>query len=69
MLIRLRNQHKIPIFTSDQGSVQQGALACVGINYFESDKIVGEIISKILKGKKAGSILTHFSSSAEVILR
>ncbi|AIL12744.1 hypothetical protein IM40_03120 [Candidatus Paracaedimonas acanthamoebae] len=67
-LIRLQAQHKLPIFTSDQGSVQQGALACVGINYFESGKVAGEMILKILNGEKAGSIPTHFPNSVEVYL-
>ncbi|MBN9343185.1 MAG: ABC transporter substrate-binding protein [Holosporales bacterium] len=67
-LVRLQDQHKLPIFTSDQGSVQQGALACVGINYFESGKAAGEMILKILNGERAGSIPTHFSGNAEAYI-
>lgn len=67
-LVRLQDQHKLPIFTSDQGSVQQGALACVGINYFESGKVAGEMILKILNGERAGSIPTHFSDNAEAYI-
>lgn len=68
VLLRLQDDYKIPIFTSDQGSVQQGALACVGINYFESGKVAGEMILKILNGERAGTIPTHFPDKAEVYL-
>ena len=68
VLIRLQDEHKIPVFTSDQGSVQQGALACVGINYFESGKVAGEMILKILKGQRAGSIPTYFSDKTQAYI-
>ncbi len=67
-LVRLQDEYKVPIFTNDQGSVQQGALACVGTNYFESGKVAGEMILKILKGEKAGSIPTYFPDKTEAYI-
>jgi len=47
---------QIPIFAGDTDTVARGAVAAVGYNYFDLGRQTGDIVVRILKGEKAGSI-------------
>lgn len=49
-------KHNLPLFSADSGSVQAGALACVGYNYRSVGLKTGTIVAEILKGKDPGKI-------------
>lgn len=49
-------KHKLPLFSADSGSVEAGALACLGYSYHQTGLKTGDIIAEILNGKKSDEI-------------
>lgn len=49
-------KHHLPLFSADSGSVESGALACVGYSYHQAGLKTGEIIADILNGEKTTEI-------------
>ncbi|WP_121628911.1 ABC transporter substrate-binding protein [Poseidonibacter antarcticus] len=47
---------QIPVFAGDTDTVSRGAIAAVGYDYFDLGRQTGDIVVRILKGEKAGSI-------------
>lgn len=47
---------QVPVFAGDTDTVARGAAAAVGYNYFDLGRQTGEIVVRILKGEKPGSI-------------
>jgi len=50
-LLNVAYSKNIPVIASDSGSVEQGALAAVSVNYIELGKKVGQIVAQVLKDK------------------
>jgi len=55
-VVRVGVDAQLPVFAADTGSVERGAVAAVGYNYAELGRQTGDIVVRILKGEKAGSI-------------
>ena len=55
-LIKVCEQHRIPLFAGDIESVPQGAIAAYGNDYFLVGYAAGKKASLVLKGVKPGSI-------------
>jgi putative tryptophan/tyrosine transport system substrate-binding protein len=56
-ITRVANQHKIPLFAGDTGSVPRGAVMALGYNYYKTGYGAGELAVQILRdGKKPGDI-------------
>jgi putative ABC transport system substrate-binding protein len=49
-------KHKLPLFSADSGSVESGALACVGYSYHQAGLKTGNIVADLLGGKKYSEI-------------
>jgi putative tryptophan/tyrosine transport system substrate-binding protein len=49
-------KHNLPLFAADSGSVEAGALACVGYSYRQAGIKTGEMVAEILKGKDPAEI-------------
>jgi len=47
---------QIPVFAGDTDTVKRGAVAAVGYDYFDLGRQTGDIVVRILKGEKAGTI-------------
>lgn len=47
---------QIPVFAGDTGSVERGAAAAVGFDYYDVGRQTGLIVLEILNGKQAGEI-------------
>lgn len=47
---------KKPLVASDTDSVKRGAVAALGVNYYDLGKKTGDVVFQILNGKKAGEI-------------
>lgn len=53
---KARQQHK-PLIVSDNPSVERGALACNGVDYYQNGEEAAELAKRILiQGEKAGAI-------------
>ncbi|MDN5276108.1 MAG: putative tryptophan/tyrosine transport system substrate-binding protein [Clostridiales bacterium] len=55
-VIKVANDHKIPVIGSERGQVEAGAIATKGIDYKELGKQTGRIAVEIIKGKKPQDI-------------
>lgn len=60
------NAKNIPVFASENNSVEQGAIATVGIDYYELGKQTGKMAARILEG--ADPAETPIESSKELKL-
>lgn len=47
---------QVPVFAGDTDTVARGAVAAVGYDYFDLGRQTGDIVIRILKGEKPGSI-------------
>lgn len=57
IITKVATENKIPVIGSEEGHVENGALACNGISYKELGKKAGEMAAQILKGEKQPSEL------------
>lgn len=55
-IVRVCDQHKIPLFAGDVDSAQRGAIAAYGMDYFLVGYSAGKKAALILKGVKPGDI-------------
>jgi putative ABC transport system substrate-binding protein len=55
-LVRVAEQHKVPLFAGDVDSVHRGAIAAFGMDYFLVGYAAGKKAALILKGIKPGDI-------------
>ncbi len=55
-VLKIANQNKIPVFSSDRDSVGQGGLASLGYSHFDTGYAAGEMVVSVLKGTSPGDI-------------
>ena len=55
-LYQAAKESKIPLIASDTSSVERGAIAALGVNYYDLGRETGKIVVRILNGEKAGAI-------------
>jgi len=55
-IVKICNEKKVPLFTSDLESVSKGALAAYGLNFFTIGYSAGKRAARILKGENPGHI-------------
>ncbi|MGO4833352.1 ABC transporter substrate-binding protein [Rhizobiaceae sp. 2RAB30] len=58
----------LPVFASDTGSVERGAVAALGFNYYEMGKLTAELADKVLKGQKPSDIPAVVPASQDLYL-
>lgn len=61
-LVAVANQAKLPLIASDTDSVKRGAIAALGMNYYDMGRQTGKIVVRILKGEKPGAIAPEVGS-------
>jgi putative ABC transport system substrate-binding protein len=55
-LVKVCNEKKVPLFTSDLESVERGAFAAYGLNFLTIGYSAGKRAVRILKGERPGDI-------------
>jgi putative ABC transport system substrate-binding protein len=55
-IVKVGMDAQVPVFAGDTGSVERGAIAAVGYDYFDLGRQTGDIVVRILKGEKPGTI-------------
>ena len=58
-LVKVALETRRPVIASDQGSVAEGALAAVSVDYTALGERVGEIVAEILRNKKKAGSIPH----------
>ena len=64
--IKVGVQNKLPIFAADVTSVERGAVAAMGFDYYKHGYQTGAMAVKILKGAKPGDIPVEFQKELEL---
>lgn len=67
-LVKVGNSAKIPLIASDTDSVNRGAIAALGVNYYDIGVQTGAIVVRILKGEKPGEIASETSSDQQLFV-
>ncbi|WP_397473165.1 ABC transporter substrate-binding protein [Pusillimonas sp.] len=60
-LAKVGNDARIPLIASDTASVERGAVAALGLDYYEMGRQAGRIVVRILKGEDPGDIPSETS--------
>ncbi|GAA5785411.1 ABC transporter substrate-binding protein [Chitiniphilus shinanonensis] len=55
-MVRVASDAKIPLVAADTDSVGRGAIAALGMNYYDMGRQTGKVVARILKGEKPGKI-------------
>ncbi len=67
-LVKVGNAAKIPLIASDTGSVERGAIAALGVNYYDLGVQTGKLVVRILKGEKPGDIPSETGKKLELFV-
>jgi len=62
------DSNKIPLFVGDEGSVDLGAAATIGIDYYQLGRATGEIATRILNGESPAKIPVAFGTADRVVV-
>lgn len=55
-VVKVGIDNQIPVYAGDTASVERGAIAALGFDYYDVGRQTGKIVVDILNGKKAGDI-------------
>lgn len=67
-VVKVCQDLKIPVFGSEKGQVENGALATVGIDYYLLGKQTGQMAARVLKGEKPQEIPVEGSKDLKLII-
>ncbi|MBC2769365.1 ABC transporter substrate-binding protein [Pusillimonas minor] len=67
-LVKVGNDAQIPLVASDPDSVKRGAIAALGINYYDLGLQAGAMAVEILKGAKPGEMPSQIGEKLELHL-
>lgn len=67
-LVKVGMDAKIPLVASDTDSVSRGAIAALGVNYYDLGLQTGKMVIRILNGEKPGDIASETSSDLELFV-
>ena len=66
--VGVAEEAKIPLYAGDTDSVNRGALAALGFNYFDVGKQTGQIVVRVLKGEKPGDIPVRVAAGTDLVI-
>lgn len=66
--VGVAEEAKIPLYAADTGSVDRGAVAALGFNYFDVGKQTGAIVVRILKGEAPGDIPVNVAAGTDLVI-
>lgn len=65
-IVKVAQQAKLPVVTADTAAVARGAVAGLGLNYYDLGRQTGKLAVRILKGEAPGAIASQLSESFEL---
>lgn len=68
IIVKNALEAKIPVIASEKGSVESGALATVGINYYKLGYEAGNMAADVLKGKDISNMPLKISEETEMYI-
>lgn len=67
-VVRVGQQAKLPVIAGDTSSVERGAAAAVGFNYYDVGRQTGRMAAQVLNGEKPGNIPVETVQKTELFL-
>lgn len=67
-LAKIANESKIPLLASDPDSAERGAIAALGMSYYDLGRQAGKIVIRILNGEKPGDIPPQIGSITQLTI-
>lgn len=67
-IVKVANEHKLPLVMSDTDSVKRGALAAKGFDYYKHGVQTGEMLCRVLKGEKPAEIPVEFQKDLKLLI-
>lgn len=67
-LVAVARDAKLPLVASDPDSVKRGAVAALGMNYYDMGRQTGKLVDRILKGEKPGAIASETGHKTTLVL-
>lgn len=67
-LVKVGIDAKIPLVASDTDSVVRGAIAALGINYYDLGLQTGKLVVRILEGENPGDIASETSDNVDLFV-
>ena len=61
-VVQVGQENQLPVFSGDTDSVERGAIASIGFNYYDIGVQTGEMVVKVLKGAKPGDLPVEFAN-------
>jgi len=65
-MVKVGVDAKLPLIAADSDSVKRGAIASLGVNYFDMGVQTGQQVVRILKGEKPGQMPSETSARLEL---
>jgi len=67
-VVRVGNETRIPVFAADTASVERGAVAALGFDYYDIGVAAGQSAVAILRGAKPGDLPVRFVDTVHLYL-
>ncbi len=67
-VVKVANENRIPLIAGDTSSVERGAVAALGFNYYDVGRQTGKLVLRILKGESAGSMNSETVQKTELYI-
>ncbi len=67
-LVKVANESKIPLVASDPDSAHRGAIAALGMSYYDLGRQAGKMVIRILHGEKPGDIPPEVGHVTKLII-
>lgn len=67
-LVKFANENKIPLLASFPDAVDRGAVAALGMSYYDVGRQSGKLVIRILEGETAGTIAPEMGQETYLVL-
>jgi putative ABC transport system substrate-binding protein len=67
-LVKVGNETRTPLIASDTDSVKRGAIAALGLNYYDLGRQTGKQVVRILKGEAPGAMASERSAKLDLFV-
>lgn len=67
-IVKVAQQAKLPLVAADTGAVKRGAVAALGLNYYDLGRQTGKLVVRVLNGENPGTIASQTSTTFELHL-
>jgi putative ABC transport system substrate-binding protein len=65
-IVKVAQQAKLPVVSADTDTVKRGAVAALGLNYYDLGRQTGKLVVRILNGEAPGTMASQVSDTFEL---